>query len=40
MNQLSEEQVAALSPDTASLKAGRDLANACKWVGLFYNDRV
>jgi hypothetical protein len=40
MNQLSEEQVAALSPDTASLKAGRDLANARKWVGLFYNDRV
>lgn len=40
MNQLSEEQVEALSPDTPSLKAGKDLANAKKWAGLFYNDRV
>ena len=37
---LTQEQIEALSPDTASLKAGKDLANSKKWVGLFYNDRV
>jgi hypothetical protein len=37
---LTPEQIEALSPDTASLKAGKDLANNKKWVGLFYNERV
>lgn len=37
---LTSEQIEALSPDTASLKAGKDLANSKKWVGLFYNERV
>lgn len=37
---LTQEQIEALAPDTASLKAGKDLANSKKWVGLFYNDRV
>ena len=37
---LTQEQIEALSPDTASLKAGKDLANSKKWIGLFYNNRV
>lgn len=37
---LTQEQIEALSPDAASLKAGKDLANSKKWLGLFYNDRV
>lgn len=34
----SEEQVIALSPDDSSVKSGRELANARKWVGFFAAD--
>ncbi len=40
MTQLTEEQIAALSPDPASLKAGKDLAAEKKWVSFAYNERV
>ncbi|MDJ1502631.1 SWIM zinc finger family protein [Xanthocytophaga agilis] len=40
MNQLTEEQIAQLSPDTASLAAGKGLAGTSKWVSFAYNERV
>lgn len=30
--QLSEEQIIKLAPDAASVKAGKGLASAAKWV--------
>jgi hypothetical protein len=40
MNHLNTEQVAALAPDPASLKAGKDLSSERKWVTYAYNQRV
>jgi len=40
MNHFTIEQVAQLAPDAASLKAGRDLANARKWLSFSINERV
>jgi hypothetical protein len=37
---LSEDQIAQLAPDAASLKAGRDLAHDKKWLTHTFNDRV
>src|SRR4051812_2619336 len=38
MPRLAEDQVAALAPDPASAKAGRELANPRKWGNLGVND--
>jgi len=40
MNRLTEDQIAQLAPDAASLKAGRELANERKWLICKYNSRV
>ncbi len=40
MNQLTEEQICQLSPDAASLAAGKGLAAAAKWESFAYNERV
>ena len=40
MHTLSEDQIAQLAPDAASLKAGRDLAHDKKWLSHTVNDRV
>jgi hypothetical protein len=40
MNQLTEEQIAALSPDGASLSAGKGLAAEKNWVSFGYNEKV
>jgi hypothetical protein len=37
---LTEEQIQALAPDAASLKAGKDLAQARKWPILAFSERV
>jgi SWIM zinc finger len=37
---LSEEQILALAPDEPSKKAGRDLANAAKWVSKGANEQA
>ena len=40
MNQLTESQVASMAPDASALKAGRELANARKWLNMHHNERV
>jgi hypothetical protein len=40
MNHFSKQQVEALAPDAASLKAGKDLAFLPKWITLAYSDRA
>jgi SWIM zinc finger len=40
MNHFSKQQVEALAPDAASLKAGKELAFLPKWVTLAYSDRA
>lgn len=35
---LTEEQIAQLAPDAASVKAGKGLANRTKWVLLEHSD--
>jgi len=40
MNRLTDAQIAQLAPDSAALKAGKDLANLRKWSGFAYNQRV
>ena len=40
MNHFSKPQVEQLSPDAASLKAGKDLAHLAKWVTLGISDRA
>lgn len=40
VNQLTEEQILALAPDAPSLKSGKDLANAKKWLQFAYNDQA
>lgn len=37
---LTEEQIAQLAPDAASVKAGKGLANRTKWVLLEHSDRA
>ncbi len=40
MNHFSKQQVEALAPDFASLKAGKELAFLPKWVTLAFSDRA
>ncbi len=40
VNQLTEEQILALAPDAPSLKSGKDLADAKKWLQFAYNDQA
>lgn len=40
MVELSEEQIAELAPDIASLKSGRELSNKGKWISFAYNENV
>ena len=35
---LTEEQIAQLAPDAASVKAGKGLASRAKWLLLEYSD--
>ncbi len=37
---LTEEQIAQLAPDAASVKAGKGLASRAKWLLLEYSDRA
>lgn len=38
--QFTEDQIASLSPDPASLKAGQGLSSPAKWVSAEYSDRA
>lgn len=40
MPTFTDEQIQSLAPDTASLKAGKDLANARKWPTLAFSERA